>query len=78
MNTDGSPYLSAKGLGGDWNPIRIYVVQLVVCIGNERSGSTNQVSCNGQTYDVYSRTLDIYEATPSTASTSAGLSTATV
>jgi hypothetical protein len=62
IESDGDPYITQKGIGGDWNPRRLYDVQVVACVGEERSGRTNTHKCNGQTYKVYSRTLDVYQA----------------
>lgn len=61
IDSDGSAYRSNKGLGGDWNPQRLYDVQLVVCIDKENSAPYN-TSCNGNSYEKSGRHLRVYQA----------------
>ena len=61
IDSKGVAYKTREGLGGDWNPQFLYDVQLVVCVGEEHS-AIYSMGCNGNTYQRFGRTLNIYEA----------------
>lgn len=62
IDSNGSAYISGKGLGGGWNPQRLYDVQLVVCMGEKHSSPDSESFCNENSNQTYQRTLKVYEA----------------
>lgn len=61
IDADGSAYISRAGLGGDWDPKQLYDVQLIACVGEENSAEFT-AGCNGNSYRISGRTLNVYEA----------------